>query len=171
MRSPSMLINGIVLCTLSTGCSLQPAVSAAEPATTHASAFRSPTAAAVAKKSDYRTAIVTAIKERRLYSPEGSNAFELYLAWHAADPDDTAIKIALLELEPYLVVASEQSLHRGDIPEARRLIELIAAADVQASAVPRLREQVALQDKMRPVHTESRTENNPVDEANALATQ
>lgn len=171
MRSLPMLINGIVLCTLSTGCSLQPAATAAEPATIHASAFRSPTAAAVAKKSGYRTAIVAAIKERRLYSPAGSNAFELYLAWHAADPDDTAIKIALLELEPYLVVASEQSLHRGDIPEARRLIGLIAAADVQASALPRLREQVALQDKTRPVHTESRTENNPVDDANALAAQ
>lgn len=151
MRS-LLTLSGMLLCILSTGCSLQPSVTAAEKATTHGPAFGSRTTSPVPNTSSYRSAIAAAIKERRIYSPAGSNAFEIYLAWHVAHPDDASIKIALLELEPYLVIASEQSLNRGDIPESRRLIGLIAAADVQAGALPRLREQLALQAKMPLAH-------------------
>jgi len=151
MRSLPTL-SSILLCILSAGCSLQPAVSATENATTYGTAFGSRTTSPVANTSSYRSAIAAAIKERRIYSPAGSNAFEIYLAWHAAHPDDASIRIALLELEPYLVIASEQNLNHGDIAEARRLIGLIAAADVQAGALPRLREQLALQAKMPLLH-------------------
>lgn len=82
-----------------------------------------------------------AIREQRIYSPAGDNAIEMYVALLRRFPNDDAAKIALLELQPYAVIATEQSLQRDDLAEAARLIALIDAADPDASALPRLRDE------------------------------
>ena len=40
-------------------------------------------------------------------------------------PDDAAVKSALTDLQPYTLIAAEQSLAREDFPEAQRLVALI----------------------------------------------
>ena len=66
---------------------------------------------------------------------------------------------------------NSQSLQRGAFAEARRLIGLIAAADVQASALPRLRAGAESQDMMPPSQPLPGTGNNAVEAANAVAVQ
>lgn len=63
------------------------------------------------------------------------------------------------------------SLQRGDVAEARRLIGLIAAADVLASALPRLRAGAEAQDTKSPSKPQPGTRNTAVETANALAVQ
>lgn len=171
MRGMFTLISSISLCVLSAGCSLQTTATAMEGARTHGTASPARATAQVARTSGYRSTIAAAIREQRVYSPAGDNAFEMYLALDAVYPDDASIKIALLELSPYLVIATEQSLQRGDVAEARRLIGLIAAADVQASALPRLRAGAESQDTMPPSQPQPGTRNTAVEAANAVAVQ
>ena len=63
------------------------------------------------------------------------------------------------------------SLQRGDVAEALRLIGLIAAADVLASALPRLRAGAEAQDTKSPSKPRRGTRNAAVEAANALAVQ
>nr|WP_295376064.1 energy transducer TonB [Pseudoxanthomonas sp.] len=79
-----------------------------------------------------------ALQAQRLYAPAGDNAVEFYLAARARRPDDTAIRAALTELQPYLLIATEQALERRDGIEAARLFELLRRLDPQAPALPRL---------------------------------
>lgn len=92
-------------------------------------------------EADLHAAASKAIREQRIYSPAGDNAIEMYVALVRRFPNDDAAKIALLELQPYAVIATEQSLQRDDLKEAARLIALIHDADPEASALPRLRDE------------------------------
>jgi periplasmic protein TonB len=94
-------------------------------------------------ETQLRAAATRAIREQRIYSPAGDNAIELYVALRERFPSDEAARVALSELEPYAVIATEQSLQRNDLTEAARLIALIHAADPDASALPRLRDDRA----------------------------
>jgi len=79
-----------------------------------------------------------ALQANRLYAPAGDNAVEFYLAARVRRPDDAAILAALTEIQPYLLIATEQALERRDGAEAARLFELLRRLDPQAPALPRL---------------------------------
>jgi protein TonB len=80
-----------------------------------------------------------ALREQRLYTPAGDNAMEYYLALRkrSEKPDPNA-ESALMDLQPYAVIAAEQAVGREDWVEAERLRKLIEAADPNAPALPRL---------------------------------
>lgn len=84
-----------------------------------------------------------AMQGSRMFAPAGDNALEHYLALHARLPDDASVSAALEDLQPQLVIAIEQAIARGEYPEGRRLLDLLARTDAQAPALPRLRETVA----------------------------
>lgn len=99
-------------------------------------------APAPADEAGLRQAAASALSEQRFYAPAGDNAIEHYLALRRLRPDDRDLATALLELLPYALIASEQSIGRGDFPEARRLLALIEQADPQAPSLARLRENI-----------------------------
>lgn len=90
-----------------------------------------------------RAAATRALSEQRFYAPAGDNAIEHYLALRDLQPDDEAVQLALLELLPYPVIASEQAIGRGEFAEARRLLALVERTDAAAPSLARLRESLA----------------------------
>lgn len=84
-----------------------------------------------------------ALAEQRIYAPAGDNAIEAYLALRDQSPDARDLDLALLELLPYAVIASEQATARADLDEARRLLVLIERADPAAPSLARLRDGLA----------------------------
>ncbi|BDU15237.1 energy transducer TonB [Lysobacter auxotrophicus] len=82
-----------------------------------------------------------ALREQRLHTPAGDNAVEYYLALREREPD-SGVSAALAELQPYVLIATEQALAQQQLDEARRLIGLLARMDTQAPALPRLRESL-----------------------------
>ena len=69
---------------------------------------------------------------------------EYYIALRkkSAKPDASA-ESALMDLQPYAVIAAEQALTRQDFIEAERLRSLIAAADPQAPSLARIADAIA----------------------------
>lgn len=84
-----------------------------------------------------------ALSEHRMLSPAGNNAVEHYLAARAAATDQARADAALAELQPYVLIAAEQAIARGDSVEAVRLRNLIERIDARAPALPRLRAAMA----------------------------
>jgi len=84
-----------------------------------------------------------ALAERRLMSPRGDNAIEHYLAAREDATEAARAQTALAELQPYVVIAAEQAIVRGDAAEAERLLALIERVDARAPALPRLRTGIA----------------------------
>jgi len=84
-----------------------------------------------------------ALAENRMLSPAGDNAVEHYLVARADAAEQSRAQAALAELQPYVVIATEQALVRGDEREAARLQRLIERIDARAPALPRLRAEVA----------------------------
>ena len=84
-----------------------------------------------------------ALREQRIYSPAGNNAMEYYIALRkkSAKPDASA-ESALMDLQPYAVIAAEQALAKEDFNEADRLRTLIAAADPQAPSLARIADAI-----------------------------
>jgi len=80
-----------------------------------------------------------ALREQRIYAPAGNNAMEYYIALRkkSAKPDASA-ESALMDLQPYAVIAAEQALTKQDFNEAERLRALIAQADPQAPSLARI---------------------------------
>lgn len=77
--------------------------------------------------------------EQRLYAPAGDNAMEYYLALREKAKDDPGVAGALIDLFPYVLIATEQSIGKGDLGEAQRLYTLMEKSDPQAPALPRIR--------------------------------
>jgi protein TonB len=84
-----------------------------------------------------------ALAEQRMMSPAGDNAIEHYLAAREDAAEATRAQTALAELQPYVLIAAEQTIARGDAAEAERLLALIERIDVHAPALPRLRTGIA----------------------------
>ena len=84
-----------------------------------------------------------ALREGRLFAPAGDSAVEYWLEARRRDPGDAAVAVALVELQPYLLIACEQAIARNDFDEARRLRGLIGANDPDAPALLRLSEAIA----------------------------
>jgi protein TonB len=88
---------------------------------------------------ELRQRAALAVREQRVYAPAGDNAVEYFLAARRQLPGDADVRSALVELQPYLLIATEQALERLDIAESDRLLALIARVDSDAPALPRLR--------------------------------
>ena len=85
-----------------------------------------------------------ALREQRLYAPAGNNAMEYYIALRKkSDKPNASAESALIDLQPYAVIAAEQAITREDFVEADRLRGLIAAADAQAPALTRIADAIA----------------------------
>lgn len=85
-----------------------------------------------------------ALREQRIYSPAGNNAMEYYIALRKkSDKPDASAESALMDLQPYAVIAAEQAIGRADFLEAERLRLLIAAADPQAPSLTRIADAIA----------------------------
>jgi len=147
MRASTTVSAVLILSAFVVGCAQQAAPATNDAAKTVAVETHAIVPATM-DEAALRKAIAAALREQRIYSPGGDNAIELYVALRALHPDDTSVQMALLELEPYAVIAAEQSTQRGEFPEAQRLLALIASADAQASALPRLRDQLAQREKL-----------------------
>ncbi|WP_216961390.1 energy transducer TonB [Lysobacter sp. MMG2] len=80
-----------------------------------------------------------ALREQRIHTPAGDNAVEYYLALREREAD-AGVSAALAELQPYVLIAAEQSLALDQRDEARRLLALLARMDPHAPALPRLRD-------------------------------
>ncbi len=86
-----------------------------------------------------------ALREQRIYAPAGNNAMEYYIALRDGSKtgDDPAAS-ALMELQPYAVIAAEQALERKDFVEAERLRRLVAASDPRAPSLARIASAIAM---------------------------
>jgi protein TonB len=115
------------------------AVASPAAATVDASADAPPAGDADALRERARQAM----QASRMFAPAGDNALEHYLALRVQAPGDASVDAALVDLQPQLVIAIEQAIARGEYPEGRRLLGLLARTDAQAPALPRLRETVA----------------------------
>lgn len=125
------------------GCSAAPeGPSTVEPAPASSSALEAAadTRIATLDSGGLRERATAALRERRIHAPAGDNAIEYYLALRERDPDDASVAAALVELQPYLLIAAEQALVRGENAESGRLLALMGRADPDAPALPRLRE-------------------------------
>lgn len=88
-------------------------------------------------------AAARALREGRLYAPEGDSAIEHWLRARRVDPANDAVNAAIVGLQPYLLIGCEQAIARHDFAEAHRLHALVAASDPAAPALPRLAEAIA----------------------------
>ena len=69
---------------------------------------------------------------------------EYYIALRKkSDKPDASAESALMDLQPYAVIAAEQALGREDFVEAERLRSLIQAADPQAPSLTRIAEAIS----------------------------
>jgi protein TonB len=120
-----------------------PATTAAPNAAAQAAAAQAAAAMAALSEDELKKRGSDALREQRLYSPAGNNAMEYYIALRkkSAKPNASA-ESALIDLQPYAVIAAEQAIAREDFVEAERLRSLIAAADSQAPALGRIAEEI-----------------------------
>jgi protein TonB len=116
------------------------AAAPAAPAATAQQAAAENAAAAAAKQQqaalaalsadELRTRGRQALREQRIYTPAGDNAMEYYIALRKkTEKPDPSAESALMDLQPYAVIAAEQAIGRKDYLEAERLRALIAAAE------------------------------------------
>ena len=85
-----------------------------------------------------------ALREQRIYAPAGNNAMEYYIALRKkSEKPDASAESALMDLQPYAVIAAEQAIGRADFLEAERLRLLIQSADPQAPSLTRIADAIA----------------------------
>ena len=126
---------GAALCLAACGDAARPAVveGSASPAD------GMPGAGVVAAATAPYARAERALAEGRILAPAGDNAIEHYLDACAQPSERVRARAALAELQPYVLIAAEQAITRGDGREAARLQALIARIDSGAPALPRLR--------------------------------
>ncbi len=84
------------------------------------------------------------LKANQLHSPAGDNAVEAYLALREKSPSPQSdVETALVDLEPYVVIAAEQATTSAELDEAARLIALLGRMDAAAPALARLESALA----------------------------
>ena len=117
---------------------------AAASAAVQAAAQQQAAALAAMSEDELKKRGGDALREQRLYAPAGNNAMEYYIALRkkSAKPNASA-ESALIDLQPYAVIAAEQAITREDFVEALRLHHLIAASDPQAPALSRIADAIS----------------------------
>ena len=125
------------------GCSKNaPPAAATAPATAPTAAPAAAAPAAVTTDAELLAKAKAAESEKRYYAPAGDNAIEYYLALRQRNPKDPLVNNALQDLFPYAMIATEQSLKKGDEPgrvEAARIFALLERVNADAPSLPRLR--------------------------------
>lgn len=71
----------------------------------------------------------SAVHDRRLLAPAGSNAYEFYLSVLQMEPDNRTALTTLHQLLPAAADVVEQSIDRGDLDEAQRELALLREVD------------------------------------------
>jgi protein TonB len=141
--APALLLVALAACSGKDESAAAPAAKAESAAAT---AAPEPAVSAEVQSMDpeqLRDSASKALRENRMYAPAGDNAVEYYLALRDKLPDDASIKSALTDLQPYTLIAAEQSMTREDFPEAQRLVAMIEKMDASAPALPRLRQGIS----------------------------
>lgn len=126
---------GAALCLAACGDAARPAVVEGSASPADATAGAGAVAAATAPYARAERALAAG----RILAPAGDNAIEHYLDACAQPSERVRARAALAELQPYVLIAAEQAIARGDGREAARLQALIARIDPGAPALPRLR--------------------------------
>jgi len=120
------------------------AAAAAAEAAVGQAAQQQAAALAALSADELKTRGRQALREQRIYSPAGNNAMEYYIALRKkSDKPDASAESALMDLQPYAVIAAEQAIGRADFLEAERLRLLIQAADPQAPSLSRIADAIA----------------------------
>ena len=126
---------GAALCLAACGDAARPAVVEGSASPADAMAGAGVVAAATAPYARAERALAAG----RILAPAGDNAIEHDLDARAQPSERVRARAALAELQPYVLIAAEQAIARGDGREAARLQALIARIDSSAPALPRLR--------------------------------
>lgn len=126
---------GAALCLAACGDAARPAEVEGSASPADATAGAGVVAAATAPYARAERALAAG----RILAPAGDNAIEHYLDACAQPSERVRARAALAELQPYVLIAAEQAIARGDGREAARLQALIARIDPGAPALPRLR--------------------------------
>ena len=126
---------GAALCLAACGDAARPAVVEGSASPADGMAGAGVVAAATAPYARAERALAAG----RILAPAGDNAIEHYLDACAQPSERVRAQAALAELQPYVLIAAEQAIARGDGREAARLQALIARIDSGAPALPRLR--------------------------------
>lgn len=126
---------GAALCLAACGDAARPAEVEGSASPADATAGAGAVAAATAPYARAERALAAG----RILAPAGDNAIEHYLDACAQPSERVRARAALAELQPYVLIAAEQAIARGDGREAARLQALIARIDPGAPALPRLR--------------------------------
>jgi protein TonB len=143
MRFVGLAGAGLLMLALA-GCGGSHAPDASPPGAETGSAGDAPLPEPVLEQMEtqpLRARAEAALRAQRLHTPAGDNAVEYYLALREREPDP-GVAAALAELQPYVLIATEQALGQQQLDEARRLIDLLARMDTHAPALPRLRESL-----------------------------
>ena len=83
--------------------------------------------------------IDAAVADQRLFAPAGDNAIEYYLLKRERIAEARSLAdAALIEIQPYAMIAAEQAIAGGDFVEAERLVALMTRIDPTAPALTRL---------------------------------
>ena len=70
-----------------------------------------------------------AVRDHRLVSPQGRNAWEFYLSVLELEPDDAATRETLQRLFPAATRAVEQAIDQGELDQAERELRLLHEFD------------------------------------------
>jgi periplasmic protein TonB len=71
----------------------------------------------------------TAVRERRLLAPAGSNAYEFYFSVLQLDPANAVARQGQQRLFPAAAAELEQAINRGELDEAQRELALLREFD------------------------------------------
>ncbi|KRF01196.1 hypothetical protein ASG87_12370 [Frateuria sp. Soil773] len=71
----------------------------------------------------------TAVREKRLVAPAGSNAYEFYLSVLQLEPDNRPVQDALRQLFPAATAEVERAINALELDEAQRELRLLREFD------------------------------------------
>lgn len=71
----------------------------------------------------------TAVREKRLVAPAGSNAYEFYLSVQELEPDNQLVQDTLHQLFPAAAAEVERSINALELDEAQRELRLLREFD------------------------------------------
>jgi len=142
-RAPVRLLALAMLAATAVACSSGEPEAAPEGAPAPTVPVQAAPSATPTAPDDLASKAQQAVADNRIYAPEGDNAIEFYLAQRErAAPGEAGAEAALIELQPYAMMAAEQAIAGADFPEAERLIALMVRIDATAPSLARLREDL-----------------------------
>jgi protein TonB len=142
-RTPLRLLALAMLAALAVACSSGEPGAVPEGAPPPTPPVQTAPAATAMGTDDLASKAQQAVADNRIYAPEGDNAIEFYLAQREREPAaEASAEAALIELQPYAMMAAEQAIAGADFPEAERLIALMVRIDATAPSLVRLREDI-----------------------------